>query len=144
MKEQTVKMTKGEPKRRKAVRQEKVYYAHAMCLYGRLDELQELRLIRRRFRRASIVNPARYNDHPDKRTDTVGFCLALIDGCGVVVFSRCLGRITAGVGKEVNHAIKTGKTVFELTAGKLVPRTRRVKHISRIATIRLYQRYRGW
>ena len=121
-----------------------VYYAHAMCLYGRMDERRDLSVIRQRFRRAHIVNPAEYSDHPEKRIYTVGFCLALIDGCNVVVFSRCLGKITAGVGKEVNHALKTGKTVYELKAAKLIPRARRVAYISRTATIRLYRRYRGW
>ena len=115
-----------------------------MCLYGRLDERQELGIIRRSFRGALIVNPADYDGHPDKLADTVGFCLTLIDDCGVVVFSRCLGKITAGVGKEVNHALKTGKKVFELAAGKLVPCNQRVKYISRVATRSLYRKYRGW
>ena len=35
---------------------------------------------------------ARYDGHPDKQTDTVGFCLKLIDKCDVVVFSRLLGK----------------------------------------------------
>jgi hypothetical protein len=61
----------------------------------------------------------------------VGFCLKLIDKCDVVVFSRLLGKITAGVGKEVNHALKTGKLVFELSSKKIKPQTRRVKYISR-------------
>lgn len=139
-----MKTTKNEHKTGSSVLPERVYYAHAMCLYGRFDEQQELRLIRQTFRRASIVNPADYDGHPEKRADTVGFCLTLIDGCGIVVFSRCLGKITAGVGKEVNHALKTGKKVFELKAGKMVLRTRRVNYISRIATISLYRKYRGW
>jgi hypothetical protein len=42
----------------------RVYYAHAKCLYGRLDEQQELRAIHRRFRRASIVNPAEHDRDP--------------------------------------------------------------------------------
>ena len=120
----------------------KVYYAHAICLYGQADEREELRRIRKRFRRATVVNPARYDGHPDKRADTVGFCLKLIDKCDVVVFSRLLGKITAGVGKEVNHALKTGKLVFELSADKMQPRTRPVKYVSRALTRNLYRKYR--
>lgn len=88
------------------------------------------------------MNPARYDGHPDKQIDTVGFCLKLIDKCDVVVFSRLLGKITSGVGKEVNHALKNGKSVFELTADEIKPCTRRVKYVSRVATRKLYREYR--
>ena len=120
----------------------KVYYAHAICLYGQADECKELGCIRKRFRNATVVNPARYDGHPDKQIDTVGFCLKLIDKCDVVVFSRLLGKITSGVGKEVNHALKNGKSVFELTADEIKPCTRRVKYVSRVATRKLYREYR--
>ena len=121
---------------------QKVYDAHAICLYGRADEREELRRICRGFRRGTVVNPARYDGHSDKQADTVGFCLKLVDKCDVVVFSRLLGRITAGVGKEVNHDLKKGKSVFELTADKIQPCTRRVKYVSRAATRKLYREYR--
>jgi len=65
-----------------------------MCTYGKLDELAALKHIGTRYRRARIVNPAEYDDHPDKRKDTVGFCLRLIEGCDVIVFSRLLDKIT--------------------------------------------------
>jgi hypothetical protein len=119
-----------------------VYYAHAKCSYGRLDEQQELRVLRRTFRRATIVNPAEYDRDPYAWAYPVRFYLKLIDDCDVVVFSRCLGKITTGVGKEVNHALKAGKKVFEFKAGKLVPRTRRVKYISRRSTRFLGTMYR--
>jgi len=120
----------------------KVYYAHAMCLYGRVDERKQLALIRKKFRGSSVVNPADYDGDPLKRQDTVGFCLRLVEGCDMVVFSRLLGKITAGVGKEVNHALKIGKPVFELSPLKVVRRTRKVSYITRRDTIRLYMRYR--
>lgn len=119
-----------------------IYYAHAMCLYGRADERQQLARIRKKFRRSKIVNPADYDGHPLKQADTVGFCLKLVEGCDLVVFSRLLGKITAGVGKEVNHALKIGKPVFELSLAKIVRRTRKVAHVSRRDTIVLYRRYR--
>lgn len=71
-------------------------------------ESQELAAIRRRFK-GGVVNPAKYDDHPEKQRDTLGFCLRLIEGCDVVVFSRLLGKITAGVGREINHALKLKK-----------------------------------
>src|SRR5258708_23069479 len=112
-----------------------IYYAHAMCLYGRSDERQQLTRIRKQFRRLKIVNPANYDDHPLKQADTVGFCLKLVEGCDLVVFSRLLGKITAGVGKEVNHALKIGKPVFELSPAKMVRRTRKLAYVSRRDTI---------
>ncbi len=53
----------------------KIYYAHAICLYDEADDQRQLTQIRRRFRRSTIVNPARYDGHPEKQIDTVGFCL---------------------------------------------------------------------
>lgn len=120
----------------------RVYYAHAICIYGRPDERKELSCIRKKIRRAKVINPARYAGHPEKQLDTVGFCLKLVDNCDVVVFSRLLGQITAGVGKEVNHALKTGKAVFELNGSEMKPVSRRVKYVSRAATRRLYREYR--
>jgi hypothetical protein len=126
----------------KQQRRRKVYYAHAMCTYGEMDEWRELKHIRRELSRILIVNPAEYDGHPLKQTDTVGFCLGLVEGCDVVVFTRLMGKITAGVGKEVNYALKIGKPVFELANGKLIPRARKVVYITRRATINLYQKYR--
>lgn len=128
-------MTRAKPK--------SIYYAHAVCLYGEAEEQRQVSQIRRRFHRASIVNPADYQDHPLKRRDTVGFCLQLVEHCDVVVFGRPYRKITAGVGKEINHAPMSGKMVFELVAGRLVRRTRRVRCISRGDTINLYKKYRN-
>ncbi len=120
----------------------KVYYAHAMCLYGGPEEYQAMAQIRQKFRGRRIVNPADYDGHPEKRRDGVKFCLRLVEGCDSVVFSRLLDRVTAGVGKEVNHAMRIGKPVHELVAGRFVRLTRPVKHISRPATINLYKKWR--
>jgi hypothetical protein len=129
-------------KAKKPPKQKAVYYAHAMCIYGELDERRELIHIRRQLPRTKIVNPASYSGHPLKLADTMGFCLKLVEKSDIVVFSRLLGKITAGVGKEVNHALKIGKPVFELTQGKLVARVRKVTYVSRSATINLYNKYR--
>jgi len=120
----------------------RVYYAHAIVLYGRRAERGELAVIRRKFRRVRIVNPTAYRDHPDKLRDQMGFCLRLVAASDSVVFSRLLGKVTAGVGKEVNHALRLGKAVFEVTAGKVVRRKRRVAFITRRATLVLYERWR--
>jgi len=79
----SIKMKDGQSKPTKAAGRNRVYYAHAMCLYGTLDERQELRYIRRTFRSVIVVNPAAYSDHPGKLSDTMGFCLKLISECKV-------------------------------------------------------------
>ena len=126
----------------KQSKRRRVYFAHAMCTYGKPDEHRDLRRIRCELPRISIVNPARYEGHPSKLADTMGFCLKLVEGSDMVVFTRLMGEITSGVGKEVNHALRLGRPVFELTENTLYRRVRRVKCLSRRATIDLYQKYR--
>jgi hypothetical protein len=127
----------------KAIGSKSVYYAHAKCLFGDSNEQRELRFIQRRFRWASVVNPAVYDRDPYAWAIPIRFYFNLIDECAVLVFSRCLGKITTGVGKEVNHALKVKKMVFELKGRKLVPRTRRVKYVSRRQTSLLFKNYRA-
>lgn len=61
--------------------------------------------------------------------------------CDIVVYSSLLGKITAGVGKEVNHALKLGKAVYEIQSAGLVQRQRRVKHLTRLRSIQLYRKW---
>lgn len=120
----------------------KVYYAHALCIYRHLVELQELAAIRRRFKDVRVVNPAKYAAYPEKQNDTLGFCFRLIERCDVVVFSKLEGKVTAGVGKEINHALGLKKPVYELRDGKLLRHLRPVRYLSRPGTISLYQKWR--
>lgn len=79
-----------------------IYYAHAMCMYGKPEELEELAIIRRRLRGSRIVNPADYSGHPEKRRDGVEFCLRIVEKCQVVIFSRLLDKATAGASDELS------------------------------------------
>lgn len=126
-----------------------VYYAHAMCMYGHPMERQQLDAIRRDLPDHRIINPADYDDHPEKRRETLGFCLRLIEReADRVVFSRLLGKITCGVGEEVNHALHLGLDVFEVvrheTSREWVCRPQRepVQYLSRDETMRQYRRFR--
>jgi hypothetical protein len=118
-----------------------VYYAHPMKLYGTPWERKELAQIRKRFPRRRIVNPALYEGHPEKLLDTVGFCLKLVERCEVIVFRRFFGKVTAGVGREVNHALRLGKPVYEISDGKFKPVSKPLTYISRIRTNRLYHSF---
>ncbi|SRR6266404_549746 len=127
---------------RKRSKSQTVYYAHPICIYGRPAERRELTIIRRQFQRSAVVNPADYRFDPEKLRDQIGFCLRLVAQADLLVFSRLLGKVTAGVGKEVNHALRLGKSVYEVRAGRLVKRQRRVKYITPHATRRLYRKWR--
>lgn len=114
----------------------RVYYAHAMCLYRTEREKKELLLIHEKFKDAEIINPVNYQQHA-----CMDFYLRLVDKCHIVVFSRLLGKVTAGVGKEVNYALKKGKDVYMLNEVGLIPIKSPVKCISRQSTIELYQEW---
>ena len=116
----------------------KVYYAHAMCLYGTEQEKEELTLLRKNFQNAEIVNPADHQNNLDGTEEQMDFYLSLVERCDIVVFSRLLGKITSGVGKEVNHALKKGKEVYMLDGASLFPIKSLVKYISRQNTRELY------
>ena len=123
----------------------KLYYAHPMKLYGTPWERKELAQIRKRFPSPRIVNPASYEGHPEKLQDTVGFCLRLVEKCEVIVFRKFFGKVTAGVGKEVNHALRLGKRVYELKDGSFKAVKSRLSYLSRTRTNQLYNRFdRGY
>lgn len=44
--------------------QEQLYYAHAMCTYERAAEAEELKQIRRGFRKTKVINPAALRRRP--------------------------------------------------------------------------------
>jgi len=113
----------------------RVYYAHAICLYGSEIEKKQLMLIRTRFKDAEIINPANYPDH------SMDFYLRLVDKCNIVVFSCLLGKVTSGVGKEVNYALNKGKDVYMLNEVNLFPIKSPVKYTSRQCTVELYQEW---
>lgn len=54
-----------------------------------------------------------------------------------------LGKITAGMEIEVNHALAEKKSAYELTDGKIIKVEQAVKEISRMETIRLYDVWRA-
>ncbi len=128
-------------------RKQIVYYAHALCLYRRPQERSELRIIRRAFPGCKVVNPAAYENDTAKKKDTLGFCLGLVEKCDGLVFTRLLGKVTAGVGEEIAHALKHGRPVYELKEfvddWEIIRRTRPVKFVSRAETIVLYRLFRA-
>lgn len=116
----------------------KLYYAHAICIYRSTTEEDETSRIRRQFPGAEIISPASYENDPEKRRDTLAFCFALIEKTDAVIYTRLFGKVTSGVGAEVNHA-----PVYELTRDGIRQIKRPLTYLSREATISLYRIWRA-
>ncbi len=116
----------------------KIYYAHALCLYGREEEREEIRRIRDFFPGTVIVNPSSHENRQEKQRRYMEYCKELVEKSDSVVFSRLLGKITAGVAKEINYALSLGRPVFELKDGKIHRVRKRVRGIPREETRALY------
>ncbi|MDE1818711.1 MAG: hypothetical protein KGI19_08930 [Thaumarchaeota archaeon] len=120
----------------------KIYYAHAMCIYGTEDEEIEKGHIKIHFPEHDIVDPGSYASNIEKRNGGMEYCKKLVSNCDALVFTRLLGKVTAGVGIEVHHALSQNKPVFELKNGKVKSVKKPLKYISRENTIHLYGKWR--
>jgi hypothetical protein len=116
----------------------RIYYSHAMPIYGTERERLERFLITQLFPGSEIVDPGAIQNNPEKQRRQMEYCLELVDTCDSVVYTRFMDVITAGVGKEVNHALSRGKPVHELQGVKVVQIIKPVDHLSREETIALY------
>jgi len=121
----------------------KIYYSHAIPTYGTELERLEKEQIKENFPESVIVDPGSFQDNPEKMLGGMEYCLRLVENCDGLVFSRFLKTITAGVGKEINHALKKKMPVHELQNGKIRKVTKPVKYLSREETRILY-RVRGF
>ncbi len=119
----------------------RIYYAHPICFYGTEQEIKELELIKKNIKESKIVNPADYDEYKDYE-DIMEYYLDLVRSCDIIVFSNLLGKVTAGVGKEVNYALSIGKKVFKIAGEQIIPINTPVEYISRSETIELYSNWR--
>jgi hypothetical protein len=93
----------------------RIYHAHAICTYGRTAEQREQALIRQIFPEYEIVDPGLAEENEEKLLGGMDYCKKLVESCDALAFSRIQGKVTAGVGVEVAHALALGKPVYELT-----------------------------
>lgn len=110
-----------------------------MMIYGTQKEKLEAFLIKHHFPGCAIVDPGAIQTNPEKARRGMEYCLELVETCDALVFTKYEGVITAGVGKEVNHALARGKTVHELQKLEMVEVTAPVEYLSREETVELYQ-----
>lgn len=115
----------------------KVYFAHAMPTYGTRTERTQKAAIKKLFPKHKMVDPGSIQDNPEKRREGMAYCLRLVGTCDALVFSRYLDEITAGVGKEVNHALDNDLEVYELINGKVKKVIARVNYLSITETVML-------
>ena len=115
----------------------KIYYSHAMPLYGTEEELNEKQRIVKNIPNVTIVDPGSFQTNIQKQKEGMSYCLKLVEKCHGLVFTRFLNKITAGVGLEVNHALKNGIPVHELRKDKLRKISKPVTYLSRDDTNRL-------
>lgn len=97
----------------------KVYFAHSMKDYGSRIEMTCIKLIRKKWPNAEVVNPKDYTPYFGSDMELY---LEIVSGCDFLVFKRWNGYITAGVGKEIKHAWKLGKKVYEIKGSEIVER----------------------
>ena len=88
------------------------------------------------------MNPSEHAEALQDPESVMDEYFALLKGCDFVVFTRLFGKITSGVGKEVNLAIERGMAVYELRGSRFVRRKRPVRFVSRAVTVKLYERWR--
>ena len=121
----------------------RVYYAHAMVLYGTDYEQAEAEIIKTSLPGWEVVDPGDYEGNPEKDEQGMKYCFNLIDGCDALAFSKLMGVITSGVGLEVNYALSRYKPVYCIDGFGLKRVTKRVSYLTREATLRHYNFWRG-
>jgi hypothetical protein len=122
-----------------------LYYAHAMCLYGTEVERAEVAAITRRLPNYCVVDPSTLQCYSEKNgdDDSMLYFLRVVDCCDALVFSRLLGKVTAGVGLEVNHALARRIPVYELGDGEVSQVAAGVEFLSREETLAQYTLWRN-
>jgi hypothetical protein len=119
----------------------RVYYAHAMCLYGTAVEKAEMLAIAAHLPDHEIVNPGTLQSADGNKG--MQYWFSLVDGCDALVFSRLLNRVTAGVGLEVNHALARPIPVHELLhQDRMIGVVKPVQFLTREETLKHFEFWR--
>jgi hypothetical protein len=107
----------------------RIFYSHSMKLYGSAAERRDIALIEKRFAGSEVVDPSALQSQVEVGRETE-FFLMLLDTCDSLVFVRHFGNVTMGVKPEVEHALSTGKPVYELRNGSFITVTGPVADLS--------------
>ena len=116
----------------------RIYHAHAIVTYGKPIEVREQTLIRQVFPGYEIVDPGLYEENEEKLIGRMDYCKKLVESCDALAYSRIQGKVTAGVGAEVEHALALGKQVYELVGNGVRQVFEPPSYVSREETRKLY------
>jgi len=92
----------------------KIYFAHSIKQYNTFFEKKCIELIKQKFPTGKIINPK------DLYLGYMEEFLSVVEKCDIVVFTRWYGYVTAGVAKEIDHALRLNKKVYEIRKGKMI------------------------
>ncbi|MCK4896441.1 MAG: hypothetical protein KAS47_06495 [Candidatus Heimdallarchaeota archaeon] len=91
----------------------RIYYAHSIQIYNSKQERRELKLIKRIFPKAEIVNPAKYERKWKNLSgkEVMAKCLELISNSGIVIFSAIEQNSQDFVGRGVFVEVKFAQEI---------------------------------
>jgi hypothetical protein len=91
----------------------KIYYAHPMILYGSLIEYEDVKMLEEMG--FEVINPnSPGNEEKYLERRAFGFFLDMVRNCECIAFRSIFGKISTGVGKEINYAQENKMPVIEL------------------------------
>ncbi len=88
-----------------------------------------------------IVDPGSYEENEEKLLLGMDYCMKLVESCDAIAFSRIRGKVTAGVGKEVEHALALGKPAYELVDDAVRQVLEPPSYVSREESRKLYDQW---
>jgi hypothetical protein len=112
-----------------------------MCTYGTPTEIREQIIIRKIFPTHEIIDPGSYEENEEKQLGGMDYCMKLVESCDALAFSRIQGKVTSGVGKEVEHALALGKSVYELVGEAVRQVFEAPSYVSREESWELYDQW---
>lgn len=93
----------------------RVYYAHPIDIYNTMQEVRDVELLTNVFCSDIIINPNSRENEVAYQTIGMSHFLEIVDECDLLVFRGYpMGRIPAGVWKEISRAREKNIPVLEL------------------------------
>lgn len=94
----------------------RIFYSHSIYKYNTSIEEMELKLIKKAFPLAEIINPNTDIEGNGNRPESeiMVDCVNAVKNCDILVFSTISGVIGAGVLEEIQTAFLSDKLVYEI------------------------------
>jgi len=93
----------------------KIFYSHSVYKYDTQIEDMELRIIKKAFPNAEIINPHFEVNREKEEVDILKDCKDIIETCDALVFSTLSGVIGIGCLEEIQKAFSINLYVYELS-----------------------------